>query len=119
MHTWVKVDVVENLVKRVKMQGGKTGKTTSIEGYVDAAIREKLEKGENTGRCPSCGSAAVIPIGSADDRECQSCGWLASDGPDGEGFDWKAWDNAKDESESEVESGRVQEAPDESVGRYD
>ena len=80
MRKWVTADVAESLVKRMRKQDGKAGNAGSVEWYVDAAIRERLERDRKTVRCPNCGGAAVVQVGSADDAVCKSCGWLVSEG---------------------------------------
>lgn len=50
-------------------------------------------------RCPNCGSTAVTPTVSADNQECQSCGWLTDEGLGGDGFDWDAYHESREERE--------------------
>ena len=100
MRKFVKVDVTESLVRRMrKRQDVVVSNTGSVEGYVDAAVREKLERDRRIDRCPRCGEGAILQVGTADDVECQSCGWMSSEGLGGRGFDWTAWRDAEDGDE--------------------
>ena len=48
--------------------------------------------------CPHCGSPEVCDIGPADNKECQSCGWLADDGLGGGDADWDGYRKAREEA---------------------